>query len=146
MTDQPTGEARDASRRLRPRTTIAIVTFAVVLALASAAGAAPGRARLAWSTYLRAGPSVTSAVVDELEHDTPVVLASCAQGWCRVSADGLEGFIDRDAIDLSPSPPARPQAGAACVVVGQADARQPRPTRFCSAAMVSTGVALKTQP
>ena len=97
------------------------------------AAAAETTARLAWSTYLRAGPAQTATALDELEHGVAVRVAGCGPRWCRVTAEeGLAGYIDRDALALPPPPAAQPSARTGCVVVGQADDRRPMPTRFCA--------------
>lgn len=116
-------------RRWRGR---AVILAAVLAAGGPAAAAAPSVA-VAWSTYLRAGPGQTYAAISELEHDTRVKILGCDARWCRVSNASVDGYVDRDALDiprtLAPDPPARTD----CVVVGQADDRKPIATRFCSA-------------
>ena len=118
---------------------------ATVIALAFATlptpGVAAAQGKLAWSTYLRSGPGQTYRALDELEHGTPVTVAACSGRWCRISADGLEGFIDREALDLPRLPTPGSAASPACVVAGQTDARAPKPTRFCG-----PSTAQKTAP
>ena len=105
-----------------------------VLLGAGAASAAPAPAvRLAWSTYLRSGPGETFQAVDEVEHGVALVVAGCANGWCRVRGDGIAGYVDQTALVL-PAPPAPQPSAGACVLADQADDRRPMPTRFCSPA------------
>ena len=121
----------------RRRATVWACRLGVALSLALAAGgalaASPPSARLAWSTYLRSGPGETYQAVDEVEHGVAVTIDRCSDRWCRVSAPGIAGYVDRDALAL-PSPPSPQPSASACVVAGQADDRRPMPTRFCSAA------------
>ena len=111
----------------------AVFVIASGLAAAGPVLAAPPPATVGWSTYLRTGPGETYAAISELEHDTQVMVLGCDRGWCRVSGASLQGYVDRDALELprtlAPAPPARRD----CVVVGQADDRRPIATRFCSA-------------
>ncbi len=109
------------------------VALAVVLSTGAASAAPAPAVRLAWSTYLRSGPGETFQAVDEIEHGVALVVRGCANGWCRVSADGIAGYVDQAALVL-PAPPAPQPSAGACVVVGQADDRRPMPTRFCSPA------------
>ena len=105
---------------------------ALVVASAALAADAPRTVALAWSTYLRAGPAQTSQAIAELEHDTPVEVLACSPGWCRVSAQGAQGWVDRDALVLPRTPAPVPPAGPDCVIAAQVDDRAPVPTRFCS--------------
>lgn len=118
-------------RTSRSRLTAGLLSAVAWGSSAGVAAAAP--VTVGWTTYLRSGPDYASPALTELEHDTRVDLKSCDGRWCRVSATGAQGFIDRDALSLprtlAPVPPAR----TGCVVAGQADNRGPIPTRFCSA-------------
>jgi hypothetical protein len=78
-------------------------TAAIVL-MATAGFAHAGTERLAWSTYMRAGPGENYAVVDELEHDTDVDVRQCNDRWCEIVSGQVVGYIDRDALTL-PKPP-----------------------------------------
>ncbi len=107
------------------------VALAACMSLAGAPTvAAEAPAVVAWSTYLRSGPSAASRVIDEVEHDTAVVRLGCASGWCRVRAGRREGYVDQAALDL-PAP--RATGGGDCVSVRLADDTAGPFTRLCGA-------------
>ena len=110
------------------------VALSLPLSAGGALAASPPSVKLAWSTYLRAGPGETYQAIDEVEHGVAVVVDGCADRWCRVSGAGIAGYVDQDALTL-PAPPAPSPSARPCVVVGQADDRRPMPTRFCTAAV-----------
>ena len=117
----------------RRRTAWVSASAGVLMASASALAASPGPTAIAWSTYLRAGPSETASAITELEHDTPVKVEGCSGRWCRVSGEAGSGYVDRDALELPRTLAPQPPANTDCVVVGQTDNRGPIATRFCSA-------------
>jgi hypothetical protein len=110
-----------------------ILMAVAVCGLSASAPAEAASQRLAWSTFLRAGPGDRYAVIDEIEHSTPVQVLGCATGWCRIQDGRTTGYIDQDALTL-----ARPATGwapaaaeADCFVAGQVSNRGAAPTRFC---------------
>ena len=105
---------------------------ASTLLLTASAAAADRPAAIAWSTYLRAGPGETYAVLDELVHDRTVTVAGCDARWCQVSDGVVRGYVDRDALDLPRLQAPQPPSSGPCAIVSQADDRKPRATRFCS--------------
>jgi hypothetical protein len=118
---------------------IGFIAFTSVIAAASLATAATtglnpsAPQRTAWSTYMRSGPGETYPVIDELEHDSLVIVSGCGDRWCRVENGGISGYIDKDALVL-PAPPsasAPPGSAESCFVADQAGYRHPAPTQFC---------------
>ena len=112
------------------------LTFGLV-AIAQMVTAEPAgvASHLAWSTYLRAGPSSAASVIDELFHDTAVTVSSCGPQWCQVRVGRTVGYVDRDALAL-PRPPqaTASQDGAAnCVTAGLNSYNGKAPVRFCAA-------------
>jgi hypothetical protein len=107
-----------------------IVGFASLLVFAQTAMAEPEVAH--WSAYLRAQPSQSAAVIDEIRHGARIDVGQCAGDWCRVRNGAESGWIDKDALTL----PAPPHGGAPtnppdCAWAGQAAGRIPEPTKFC---------------
>ena len=102
------------------------------MATADPAGVA---SHLAWSTYLRAGPSSAASVIDELFHDTAVTVSGCSGRWCQVRVGRTTGYVDRDALALPrPAPATASQDGAAnCVTAGLNSYNGKAPVRFCAA-------------
>ncbi len=102
-----------------------------VMALAVPALAEP--VRIVWSTYLRTGPGSGYAVVDELQHDTRVILKSCDAHWCQIQSGRTLGYVDKDSLKLPRLPSGGAPIGGAqgCFVAGQYAWRQPANTRFC---------------
>lgn len=114
---------------------VLILRSALAAAAAGVIGAAaPAQTPIAWSTYLRNGPGETYTAVSELEHDTRVTVLGCTGGWCRVSGDTLQGWVDRDALALPRTSAPKPPVDSGCVTALLKDNRRPMATRFCSAA------------
>jgi hypothetical protein len=64
--------------------------------------------RTHWTTYLRAGPGLEYAVLDELQPDTALQGAVCAEAWCRVKVtDHRLGDVAQSDLALPPSPSLR---------------------------------------
>lgn len=89
--------------------------------------------RLSWSTYLHTGPGDRFSVMEELYHDTAVDVLGCNDAWCRVSSDGIIGYVDKDALTLPQPPSGKLPIGGpqGCFIAGQYSWRVPEPTRFC---------------
>jgi len=82
------------------------VTSVAMLGLAVNATASVPRTH--WTTYLRAGPGLQFAVLDELQPDTPLPGAVCAEGWCRVAVtEDRFGYVSRKDLALPASPALR---------------------------------------
>ena len=92
------------------------------------AASAPPSVPVSVSTYLRAAPAASARVIDEVEHDSRVVVLARAGGWVRVRQGGVEGFIDASALDL---PAAHATGGANCVRAKLADDLRGHATRLC---------------
>ncbi len=99
--------------------------------VAGPAGAAEATSALAWSTYLRAGPSETSAALDELAHDVTVRVLGCDARWCHVADGTVQGYVDRDALALPRVPPPDASALGHCTIAALSDAPNGAPTRLC---------------
>jgi hypothetical protein len=85
-----------------------------------------------WSAYLRAQPSQSGAVIDEIRHGSLIDVSHCAGDWCQVRNGAESGWIDKDALNL----PTPPRGGVAtnppdCAWAGQAAAHAPEPNQFC---------------
>jgi hypothetical protein len=107
-----------------------VVGLASLLISANAARAEPEVTH--WSAYLRAGPSESAAVIDEIRHGSRIDVGHCAGDWCQVNNGAESGWIDKDALSL----PVPPHGGAAtnppdCAWAGQAAGRAPEPNQFC---------------
>jgi hypothetical protein len=107
-----------------------VVGLASLLILANGAMAEPQVTH--WSAYLRAQPSESAAVIDEIRHGSRIDVGRCAGDWCQVKNGAESGWIDKDALSL-PAPPhgGAPTQPADCAWAGQAAAHAPEPTRFC---------------
>jgi hypothetical protein len=107
-----------------------IVGAAALLIMAQSAKAEPEVTH--WSAYLRAQPSQSAAVIDEIRHGSRLDVGHCAGDWCQVRQGAQSGWIDKDALKL----PAPVQGGGPtnppdCAWAGQAAGRAPEATRFC---------------
>jgi len=85
-----------------------------------------------WSAYLRAQPSESAAVIDEIRHGSRIDVGRCNGDWCQVRNGAESGWIDKDALTL-PTPPrgGGPTSPPDCAWAGQAAGRAPEATRFC---------------
>lgn len=85
-----------------------------------------------WSAYLRAQPSESAAVIDEIRHGSRIDVGHCAGDWCQVRNGAESGWIDKDALSL-PAPPrgGAPTSPPDCAWAGQAAAHATEPTQFC---------------
>jgi hypothetical protein len=125
-----------AALALRTALKLAVGLSLGVLGLSAAGAAEAAPQRLAWSTFLRAGPGDQFAALDEIEHSTSVEVLGCAAGWCRIQEGRTVGYIDQDALTLPKVPGgATPPASAPnCFVAGQVSYPEAAPTRFCETA------------
>jgi len=48
-----------------------------------------------WTSYLRAGPGLQYAALDEIPPHRPLTVRDCASGWCRVLAGRAEGYVQQ---------------------------------------------------
>ena len=97
-----------AGRRARIALTAALALLATSLAL-------PARARPAqttWTTYLRAGPGLQYAAIDEIDSQTTVDVQECRDGWCRVEFGRAFGYIDAGVVQDEASHAAKSAAPA----------------------------------
>ena len=63
-----------------------------------------------WTGYLRAGPGEQYAALDEVSaHDTFDV-DRCADGWCRITYGGAQGYLAQGLVDQGPPSPIKPAA------------------------------------
>jgi uncharacterized protein YraI len=85
------------------------VTFAA--ATAAFAQPTPKAARMAWATFLRAGPGHNYGSLDEIDRDERVGVLGCDRGWCAVSWDHAFGYIEQDALELASPPNGKAPAG-----------------------------------
>lgn len=84
-------------------------------ALLLAASSASVFARPAIATdnaNLRSGPGVEEAVIAVIPGEAPIDVGHCAGSWCRVSWNGVEGYLSRPLIGSGPAPGLRgPEEG-----------------------------------
>ena len=107
------------------------MAFHLISGLAAAAlmtAPAPPSAVVSASTYLRAAPAASARVIDEVEHDSRVVVLGRTDAWVHVRQGAVEGFVDAAAVNL---PAARAGGGGGCVRVKLADDLRGHATRLC---------------
>lgn len=78
-------------RRMRQLCGLATLTAVAALPLSGAA-ARPGT--VYWTAYLRSGPGVKYAVIDEVSPQSRVDVQDCARGWCKVTARHANGYVE----------------------------------------------------
>ncbi len=111
-----------------------VAALAGVPTLVGSATAAP--ARTVWSTYMRAGPGDTYAVIDEVEHDETVDIRDCRGKWCQVQYGRAIGYIDRDALhgSFEKQPAMATQGPEGCFWSQIPAYLAPKNVRYCGAA------------
>lgn len=62
------------------------------------------RAQTSWTTYLRSGPGLQFAVIDEVESRSNVDVVGCRDGWCLVVYGGAEGYLAQSVLPSSTPP------------------------------------------
>jgi hypothetical protein len=115
---------------LRARLGLAAAGIVSLTLVAGDAAAAPEVTH--WSAYLRAQPSESAAVIDEIPHGALINVGACSGEWCQVINGVRGGWIDKDALTL-PTPPrgGAPTTPPDCASAGQAAGRTPEIVRFC---------------
>lgn len=93
--------------------------------------AEPGQT--AWTTYLRAGPGLQFAVLDEIEAHKTLDVQDCRGGWCRVVSGDAEGYVAADhlAAPGPPAPKAADHAPVPCFRAQQTGFRGGDEVQFC---------------
>ncbi len=101
--------------------------------LARSAFAEPGQ--ITWTTYLRAGPGLQYAVIDEIESRTTLDVQECRDGWCRVEYGRAFGYVMAGVIttQASAAPASTPPAAASipCFQTQQSGYGIGDATQFC---------------
>ncbi len=77
---------------------------AALLLLASAASAAAKEGEARWSGWLRAGPGMQYAVLDEIPAKSKIDVQSCTNGWCAVTSGAAKGYVSADLVNIPPAP------------------------------------------
>jgi uncharacterized protein YraI len=93
-----------------------LLGVAALLLGAAAPASLPGAGTVMTTTYLRTGPGVQYAALDEVPPQAQVAVQSCAGAWCDVRWGTVHGYIRQESLtmpDLHVKPAATPQ-GAAC--------------------------------
>jgi uncharacterized protein YraI len=93
--------------------------LAGLLLAASSASAFARPAIAMFNANLRSGPGVENSVVAVIPDSAPIDVGRCAGSWCRVSWNGVDGYLSRSLIASSAS--ARRPRG----VEGESDAAPP---------------------
>ncbi len=83
--------------------------LSAALLLASALPAAANQMEARWSGWLRVGPGLQYAVVDEIPAKSKLDVESCANGWCQVKSGYAKGYVNADLVNAPPPPPAPAQ-------------------------------------
>lgn len=76
------------------------LTWAGLLLAASSASALATPAATTFNSNLRSGPGVDNPVVAIIPAGAAIDVGRCAGSWCRVSAQGAEGFLSRSLIAM----------------------------------------------
>ncbi len=86
-----------------------------------------------WTTYLRVGPGLQYAVIDEVEAQDAITVQGCDKGWCRVIDGGAEGYIAENIVSTkaAPKPAGSPEKPVPCFVTQQSGYGGDEAQRFC---------------
>ena len=90
-----------------PQSSIAAVSIIICYSIVGSAHAES--ATTTWTAYLYQGPGAHYSVVDELPQATPLDLAGCENGWCRVTSGDRVGYLRAEVV--ARGDPAHPPAG-----------------------------------
>lgn len=113
--------------------TLAGLSLGLGLAMEPEASAAAD-ARIASTTYLRAGPGTNYRSLDEASGGSAVEVLGCGGGWCRILLGDAAGYVAEAALQPSVAPvPAAGQASS-CFGNPQSGFHGSREVRFCSPA------------
>jgi uncharacterized protein YraI len=83
----------------------AMPALVAILLLASAASAAANQVEARWSGWLRVGPGMQYAVLDEIPAKSKIDVQSCANDWCLVKSGSAHGYVNADLVNTPPAPP-----------------------------------------
>jgi len=87
------------------KTILSTLGIAAAAVLAGTVAAAALDATATTWLNVREGPGTTYDVADTLYPDEPVTIEECAaNGWCRISHTGPDGWVNADYLDPSTSP------------------------------------------
>ncbi len=67
-----------------------------------------------WTSYLRAGPGLQFAVLDEIAPHHPLTVQDCGSGWCRVLYERAEGYVQQGFLTDTHAEPVLPGAAHDC--------------------------------
>lgn len=69
-------------------------------------------ARAEWTSYLRAGPGLKFAVLDEIAARDPLDVRGCSGGWCRIHTHNATGYVEQALVAPNAGKQAAPPTGA----------------------------------
>jgi uncharacterized protein YraI len=86
-----------------------------------------------WTTYLRVGPGLQYAVIDEVEAQDSITVKRCDKGWCQVIDGGAEGYIAENIVSAKagPKPPVTHDKPVPCFVSQLSGYGGDEAQRFC---------------
>jgi uncharacterized protein YraI len=121
-------------RRAFPRANRRSISVASCVLASCLAASAPLRvfaAEAKWTSYLRAGPGLPYAVLDEIAPHHPLTVQDCGAGWCRVLYERAEGYVQQDFLTEAKAAPVPPGALPNCFDVTLSGHSGGSHVRFC---------------